>query len=264
MSSDPLPNITPDGSDDDSSEPPQTVTPEEMLDVLTNGRFDTEHGAIRWSSNYTFLLTVAHKNKKVLAVYKPQSGERPLWDFPDGTLCYRERAAYVTSEALGWDVVPPTVLRKDAPRGLGSVQFYVDHDPNHHYFNFDSSMMPQLQRLALFDAIVNNADRKGGHCIVDERGHLWGIDHGLTFHPANKLRTVIWDFSGKPVPQHLLDDLQKLCAALDDTTSAYRVQLDPLIEPSEIKALTRRVHRILASGCYPEPGPGPNYPWPPV
>lgn len=242
----------------------EMLPPAQTLDILNNGRFDVEHGAIRWSSNYTFLLTMEHDGTKILAVYKPQKGERPLWDFPDGTLCYRERASYFISSTLGWDFVPPTVLRDDAPRGLGSVQFYVDHDPNYHYFNFDETMKPQLKRLALFDALVNNADRKGGHCIVDSRGHLWGIDHGLTFHPANKLRTVIWDFAGEPVDQPLMDDVQTLCGKLDDEKSQLMQTLGTLIDASEIRALTRRVHQILSSGVYPHPGPGPNYPWPPV
>lgn len=243
---------------------PTPVSIERALEILEKGRFDTEHGAIRWSSNYTFLVTVAHEDAEVMAVYKPQRGERPLWDFRDGTLCYRERATYLTSVALGWPVVPPTALRNDGPHGLGSLQFYIDHDPDYHYFNFDESLLPQLQRLALFDALVNNADRKGGHCLVDAAGQLWGIDHGLTFHTANKLRTVIWDFAGEPVPQHLLNDVQKFCADLNKKDSSLRKQLGALLEASEIVALDRRVNAILRTGKYPQPGPGPNYPWPPV
>lgn len=254
-------------SDSDSIELPphaQNLPAEQVMEILTKGRFDVEHGAIRWSSNYTFLLTMTYDGTDILVVYKPQSGERPLWDFPDGTLCYRERTSYFLAQTLSWEVVPPTVLRDDAPRGLGSVQFYVDHDPNYHYFNFDDSLKPQLKRLALFDVLINNADRKGGHCIVNSDNHLWGIDHGLTFHPANKLRTVIWDFAGEPVDQPLLDDVESLCSQLDDESSDFNAKLSKLVDASEVRALGRRVRRILASGEYPQPGPGPNYPWPPV
>lgn len=234
-----------------------------VLQTLENGKFDEEHGVIRWSSNYTFLVSVCDGDTKVMAVYKPQRGERPLWDFPDGTLCYRERAAFLTSEELGWQIVPPTVLR-DGPRGFGSVQFFIDHDPEYNYFSFDESMIPQLKRLALFDFLVNNADRKGGHCIVDNLDHLWGIDHGITFHGSNKLRTVIWNFAGEPVSQALLDDVQKLCMSLDDPQNPFRKSLEGLLHEAEIRSFHRRIDKVLKGGRYPVPGPGPNYPWPPV
>lgn len=241
----------------------QGISSHHVLQTLENGKFDEEHGVIRWSSNYTFLISICDNDTKVMAVYKPQRGERPLWDFPDGTLCYRERAAFLTSEELGWQIVPPTVLR-DGPRGFGSVQFFIDHDPDYNYFSFDEKMIPQLMRLALFDYLVNNADRKGGHCIVDSQDHLWGIDHGITFHSSNKLRTVIWNFAGDSVPQPLLDDVQKLCMNLEDTQNSFRKKLEGLLHEAEIRAFQRRIDRILKNGKYPAPGPGPNYPWPPV
>lgn len=241
----------------------RVISFETALDVLAYGAFDVEHGIIRWSSNYTFLISLAHADNNLMAVYKPQAGERPLWDFPDGTLCLRERAAFVTSAALGWDLVPPTVLR-DGPRGLGSVQFFIDHDPEQHYFEFDDSMIPQLMRLALFDAIINNADRKGGHCILDCRGRLWGIDHGISFHAAHKLRTVIWDFAGQPVPEPLLRDVAALGDQLADPASAYRLEMLTLINAAEMDSLARRVRRLVERRVYPLPGPGPNQPWPPI
>ncbi|MDX1991353.1 MAG: SCO1664 family protein [bacterium] len=253
-------------SDENPQDEPKgtPITFERALEVLTKGKIDTEHGSIRWSSNYTFLVSVTHEDSGVMAIYKPQRGERPLWDFPDGTLCYRERAAFLTSEAVGWQLVPPTVLREDAPRGLGSLQFYIDHDPDYNYFSFDESLLPQLMRLTLFDFLVNNADRKGGHCLVDSQNHLWGIDHGLTFHPAHKLRTVVWNFAGQPVPEALLMDVECLLQKLDDTKGEYRTALCQLISEPEMHALHARIRRLLKTRHYPNPGPGPNYPWPPV
>lgn len=250
-------------SDQTPGEDSAGITFDRVMEVLEKGKIDAEHGAIRWSSNYTFLISVAQDDTEIMAVYKPQRGERPLWDFPDGTLCYRERAAFLTSEALGWQIVPPTVLR-DGPRGLGSIQFFIDHDPEYNYFSFDESLLPQLMRLAAFDYLVNNADRKGGHCLVDSQNHLWGIDHGITFHASNKLRTVIWDFAGQPVPDTLLEDIEKLCVTLENPQDTFRQQIDRLLHDAEVRAFQKRIHRILKTKQYPQPGPGPNYPWPPV
>jgi hypothetical protein len=252
---------TPESDDNDSGF--EAIGFDQVLEILEKGEFEKEHGSIQWSSNYTFLTSVSYDHKSVTGVYKPQRGERPLWDFPDGTLCYRERASFLVSEALGWKIVPPTVLR-EGPRGLGSLQFYVDHDPDYHYFSFDESLTAQLMRLSLFDVLVNNADRKGGHCIVDSQGHLWGIDHGITFHAANKLRTVIWNFAGNPIPQILMDDVEALCARLDHPEDDIICELQKLLNAREMNSFTRRVRFLLNEPLYPTPGPGPNYPWPPV
>jgi hypothetical protein len=233
------------------------------LEVLEKGKVDKEHGIMRWSSNYTFLISLSYDNDRLLSVYKPQKGERPLWDFPDGTLCKREVASFLTSEALKWSLVPPTVLR-DGPRGLGSVQLYIEHDSEINYFSFDETIVPQLMKLAAFDYIVNNADRKGGHCLLDSAGHLWGIDHGITFHTAPKLRTVIWDFAGQPIPDSILEDLDGLCDQLTDVNNPYRAQLATYISEREITAFQSRVRELVRSRKYPQPGNGPNYPWPPV
>lgn len=246
-----------------ANDPRQPVTVQRLLDALRCGDVTEEYGVMRWSSNYTFLVSITHDDIQTMAVYKPQKGERPLWDFPDGSLCYREMAAFLTSQALGWDLVPPTVLR-DGPHGLGSLQFYIEHDPEVNYFTFDESMRPQLSRLAAFDYVVNNADRKGGHCLVDPEGHLWAIDHGITFHSAPKLRTVIWDFAGETIPDEHLADLDKLCGQIEDEASPYRLALGELISSHEITTLRARVKQLLRTRRYPLPGPGPNYPWPPV
>lgn len=245
------------------SEQPQKLPLDRVLEILDTGEVDTEHGILRWSSNYAFLVTVRLDGDVVNAVYKPQRGERPLWDFPDGTLCYRETAAYITSKELCWELVPPTVLR-EGPRGLGSFQYFIDHDPQVNYFSFDETMIPQLKRMAVFDYLVNNADRKGGHCLVDPDGHLWGIDHGITFNSVHKLRTVIWDFAGQNISEALLSDIARLCATLDDPVSPYTDQLRKLLSGAELRAFQNRMRHLLKYRRYPQPGPGPNYPWPPV
>ena len=248
---------------EDASPQSTAITIERVLDILESGTINEIDGLIRWSSNHTFLTSVTHDAIQLPVVYKPQLGERPLWDFPDGTLCQRERAAFLASEALDWQVVPPTVLR-EGPRGHGSVQFFVEHDPDYHYFEFDSSLLPQLARIALFDVIINNADRKGGHCIVDSRGHLWGIDHGISFHAVHKLRTVIWDFEGQPVPQILLADVERVAGKMHDPEDPFHQEISTLLSPRESSALVQRLDRLLTEKCYPVPGPGPNHPWPPV
>jgi hypothetical protein len=251
-------------SENPNDTPSQGITIPQVVEILNKGTIEAEHGVMRWSSNYTFLVSVSHEGTSVMAVYKPQKGERPLWDFPDGTLCHREVAAFLTSQELGWMIVPPTVLR-DGPRGLGSVQFFVDHDPEMNYFSFDTAKLPQLMRLAAFDYVVNNADRKGGHCLVDNQGHIWGIDHGITFHSAPKLRTVIWDFAGQPIPEALITDLERTCQQAEDEASAYSQSMHGLISDREYTALQKRINTLLKTKRYPQPGPsGPNYPWPPV
>ncbi|HLY28962.1 MAG TPA: SCO1664 family protein [Aggregatilineales bacterium] len=245
------------------SEPHEPFDQEEILRLLNCGSMHEEHGMLRWSSNYTFLVTIADGDDQMLAVYKPQRGERPLWDFPDGTLCCRETAAYVVSDALGWQIVPPTVLR-DGTRGLGSVQFYVQNNPEVNYFSLDETFGEQLMRFAAFDYVINNADRKGGHVLLAPGGHLWGIDHGIGFHAAPKLRTVIWDFAGKSIPDPFLADIERLYGLVEDSRSRFRLELDRLLADSEVSALMARIRRVLQRREFPRPGPGPNYPWPPV
>lgn len=248
----------------DANEPEiSPISPDEALTILRDGDIDTEYGMLRWSSNYAFLLGVKKEMREVTAVYKPQRGERPLWDFPDGTLCNREYAAYLTSQQLGWQIVPPTVLREGS-HGLGTIQFFIEHDPQVNYFSFDETLKPQLERIALFDVLVNNADRKGGHCLLDPQDHIWGIDHGITFNAQHKLRTVIWDFADEPISETLMRDIERLSCDLEDETNAYRLEMRKLLTRGEMNAFAARVRVTLKNGKYPVPGAGPNYPWPPV
>jgi uncharacterized repeat protein (TIGR03843 family) len=247
----------------DSSATTRPLDTARMLRLLSRGVMREEYGMLRWSSNYAFLVSISDDEMTSLAVYKPQRGERPLWDFPDGTLCCREVAAFVVSNAFCWEIVPPTVLREGL-RGLGSVQMFISNNPEVNYFSLDDGHADALRRFAAFDYIINNADRKGGHCLVDPDNHLWGIDHGIGFHTAPKLRTVIWDFAGQPVPESVLKDVQRVCAQVEDPCTPVRIELNRLLAEPEIQAMLARMRRLLQRREYPRPGPGPNYPWPPV
>jgi hypothetical protein len=218
-------------------------------------------GLLPNSSNYTFLARATAGDDQVLAVYKPRRGEMPLWDFPEGTLCRREVAAYVVSRELGWPNVPPTVLR-EGPEGLGSAQLFVEFDPSQHYFTLEGTHAAEFRRVALFDMVVNNADRKGGHCLLAPDGTIWVVDHGVCFNEEPKLRTVIWEHVGEPIPEELLGDVRALLERLH--TSDLRSELDELLSRGELDALDERMDSVLAAGVFPEPGPGRPYPWPPV
>lgn len=235
-------------------------SPPPILTILELGAI-TLQGLLPWSSNYTFLLRVCHENQEVQAVYKPRHGERPLWDFPTGTLCSRERAAFLISDLLGWNLVPPTILR-EGPHGLGSIQWFIPHDPQIHYFTLEGQFPEQEQRFVLFDALANNADRKAGHILLGEEDHLWGIDHGICFHEEYKLRTVIWAYAGIPIPPHLLTDLQTFQEKLKMPSTAWREEIATLLSHREIKALENRVARLCRTQTFPDPGPGRHYPWP--
>jgi len=237
------------------------VTATRVLTALGQGEMEMK-GLLPWGSNYTFLVYINYEELRLPAVYKPMRGERPLWDFPEGTLYKRETAAYVVSEALGWGFVPPTVAR-DGDEGPGSVQFFVDVDPESHYFNFKEDDKEILKPIVLFDILANNADRKGGHILRDRRGEVWAIDHGLCFHAEPKLRTVVWDFAGEEIADDALQSLNKSGAMLNPPSDLLTL-LTQLLAPDEIAALRRRADRLLRTGCFPEPGPGRNYPWPPL
>lgn len=230
----------------------------EILESLAEGELEIL-GLLPRSSNYTFLARVAGGD--TLAVYKPRRGEAPLWDFPDGTLCQREVAAYALARELGWPDVPPTVMR-DGPEGPGSVQLFVEFDPNHHYFTMVGSRPDDFRRIALFDVVVNNADRKSGHCLLAADGHVFTVDHGVCFHEAPKLRTVIWDFQGEAIPDPLADDLAGLAVAL--AGEALCEKLTPLVSEREIDAVRHRLDALLSTRRFPEPGQGRPYPWPVV
>jgi hypothetical protein len=241
--------------------PALELTPEQIAEVLTGGDLEVV-GRMRFSSNATFLVEARAGEVMIPAVYKPRRGERPLWDFPDGTLCNREAAAYELSRGLGWGIVPVTVLRPDGPLGAGAVQRFVDHDPDEHYFTLLEAHEDRFRQFAVFDVLANNTDRKGGHCLHDRVNDvIVGIDHGLTFHPHWKLRTVIWDFAGEAVPPGLADDVCRVVAELDDGPAGRA--LSALLAPDELAALGMRAAELVSEGRFPEPEPGYHaVPWP--
>jgi hypothetical protein len=251
-----------------------------ILSVLENGEIILK-GKFVWGSNYTFLAEVDYDGQVIQAVYKPSRGERPLWDFPAASLAHREAAAYLVSEALELHMVPETVYRRKAPVGPGSLQRFIEHNPEYHYFNFNGEDHQRLRPVALFDLVINNADRKGGHILFDESDHIWLIDHGICFHVEDKLRTVIWDFAGEPIPQDLRPALEKLLALLQPSQELVhpslaaidpRANASPLVaslrkhlSAGEVKALTARTRLLLEIGRFPNPDPERRpYPWPPL
>jgi uncharacterized repeat protein (TIGR03843 family) len=234
-----------------------------ILDILQGGEM-TLRGQFVHGSNYTFLAAIQHDQQEFPAVYKPTRGEQPLWDFPAGTLSYREVAAYLVSEALGWQLVPPTVYRRKAPLGPGSVQLFIEHDPEYHYFSFRPEDRQRLRPVVLFDYIINNADRKGGHILIDANNHLWLIDHGICFHVEDKLRSVVWDFSAEAIPSDLLADMTRFETQFDQP-GGIAAALEDLLSVAELRALRRRTRRLIDTGCFPNPSSNRRpYPWPPV
>jgi uncharacterized repeat protein (TIGR03843 family) len=242
----------------------------------------TLHGRVMPASNATFVGEIAGR----LVVYKPVAGERPLWDFPDGTLAEREEAAYVVSEALGWDIVPFT-FRRGGPHGLGMVQLWQEPDPVQEPVTLvHDTVVPEgfrfvfeglddrdrvvslvhedsaeLRRMAVFDAVVNNADRKGGHVLAMTDGHRYGVDHGLTFHVEHKLRTVLWGWAGELLTDGDRACLEQLAERLEHDLGD---RLHAFVTPHEVEATRRRVKRLLRVGTLPEPGQGWRaIPWPP-
>lgn len=225
------------------------------VEVLTRGDL-TVKGRLPWSSNATFLVEATLDGVAALGVYKPERGERPLWDFPRG-LYRRELAAWHLSEALGWGLVPLTVPR-EGPYGRGSVQLFVKADFEQHYFTLreDERHHDRLRRICAFDLIANNADRKSGHCLLGEDGAVYAIDNGLCFHVEPKLRTVIWEFGDEPLPPALLDDLHRLGAG------RLPPALGELIDAGERRALLKRARALVKTGHFPSETGGHGYPWP--
>ncbi|HEY5835996.1 SCO1664 family protein [Streptomyces sp.] len=257
-------------------------------EVLTTGEL-TVRGQVREASNAVLYCETVHEGRTVACVYKPVAGERPLWDFPDGTLAQRELAAYLVSEATGWGLVPPTVLR-DGPYGQGMVQLWIesagDQDGALLALTEDAEPAPgwkavaeaqveedrtallvhaddiRLRRIAVLDAVINNADRKGGHLLPAADGRLYGIDHGVTFHTDDKLRTLLWGWAGEPLLAEAVTVLEKLAAELDGSLGE---RLGELLTTAETAALRARVRRLLETGAHPVPGgQWPSIPWPPV
>lgn len=270
--------------------PPRGVTTTDHADavLLAEGEL-TVRGRIREASNAALYCTVTHEGREAACVYKPVAGERPLWDFPDGTLAGREIAAYQVSEATGWGLVPPTVLR-DGPHGEGMCQLWIDATPEAELLALVDGEEPgpgwkavgfaevgegrtallvhaddvRLRRLAVLDAVINNADRKGGHLLPTRDGRLYGIDHGVTFNAEDKLRTLLWGWAGEPLTEEARDVLGVLRKELAEG-GALAASLAPLITRAEIDATRARVASLLASGVHPQPGGRwPAIPWPPV
>ncbi|CAL9407876.1 hypothetical protein SUDANB176_01599 [Streptomyces sp. enrichment culture] len=270
--------------------PPRSVTTADPAAavLLAEGEL-TVRGRIREASNAALYCTVTHEGREAACVYKPVAGERPLWDFPDGTLAGREVAAYEVSEATGWGLVPPTVLR-DGPYGEGMCQLWIETVPGAELLALVDGEEPEpgwkaigfaevgegrtallvhadderLRRLAVLDAVINNADRKGGHLLPTAGNRLYGIDHGVTFNVEDKLRTLLWGWAGEPLTDEALDVLKGLRKALADG-GALAARLGPLITPAEIDATRARVESLIATGTHPEPGgQWPAIPWPPV
>lgn len=233
-----------------------------ILAILREGELQLE-GRIAWGSNYTLLGIASVDDVELTIIYKPRRGEQPLWDFAEGTLCVRERAAYLLAALAGWEIIPPTILR-EGPFGYGSVQLFIEHDPETHYFNFqgETRFDSQLQVIVLFDWIANNADRKGGHVLVDGDDKLWGIDHGLCFNVEYKLRSVIWEYAGIPFSAEQTATLTQLRERLGD--QEISAELASLLSPSEFEIMLRRLDLLIDAGVFPQPGPDRHYPWPPV
>jgi uncharacterized repeat protein (TIGR03843 family) len=251
----------------------------DILHILQHGKLKIK-GEFLWGSNYTFFVAVENGDGSIKAVYKPTRGERPLWDFPVASLAKREAAAYLVSQELGWELVPPTVYRKQGPIGVGSLQVFIEHDPEYHYFNFSEEDRQRLRPTVLFDLIINNADRKGSHILFDPERHIWLIDHGICFHVENKLRTVIWDFVGEQIPAELIDDLsvfeQKLVSPLDpghlpddevdyESDKIFYSSLRLYLQRKEIASMKQRIRKLIKDPRFP--GPDPNHrpvPWPAI
>ena len=220
-------------------------------------------GLLHGASNYTFLASLApHAPSELRAVYKPARGESPLWDFEAGTLYRREVAAYELSKVLGWPRIPPTVVRSRAPHGVGAMQAFVEAD-GRHFLGHSKSRRETWIRVALFDVIANNADRKSGHCLFDPKNDVWVVDHGLTFHVDDKLRTVIWDFSGQALPDDLCQDVERTLGELERGSLGETMR--ELITAAEVRVLKRRVRGVLDPDWrFPEPTSAWSIPWPPV
>jgi uncharacterized repeat protein (TIGR03843 family) len=229
------------------------------LRVLACGELTVE-GRLVDASNATLYCSVALDGLTAACVYKPVRGERPLWDFPDGTRAGREMSAYLVSVASGWAIVPPTVMR-EGPFGPGMCQLWIDVDEGVDLAGLARSDHPDLQRMAVFDAVVNNADRKGGHLLPTPDGRVYGVDHGVCFSSEDKLRTLLWQWRGLPLTDEAVDVLSRLRAELE---GALGEGLHEHLTRREVAATVRRVDRLLATGLHPEPsGDWPAIPWPP-
>ncbi len=232
-------------------------------DLLRDGELRVV-GRLVDASNATLFCEVTDDGLTAACVHKPSAGERPLWDFPDGTLAHREVAAYVVSQATGWDLVPPTVMRT-GPFGLGMCQLWVDAEEGVDLADLAVSDHPDIVRMVVLDAVINNADRKGGHLLPRSDGRVQGVDHGVTFSVEDKLRTLLWQFAGQPCPSEVLDRVRSLRSQLGaDLDGPLAEELLDLLTREEVVAAASRIDRLLDSRRFPEPGSEwPPVPWPP-
>jgi hypothetical protein len=237
------------------------LSPGETLELLRTAEIDGL-GLHPEGSNYVFIARLQPDGggEPILAIYKPATGERPLRDFPRGTLYRRETAAYELGTALRWPDIPPTVIR-DGPHGVGSVQLFIDGQPDTNYFSMRDDHLERFEAIALFDIITNNADRKGGAVLLDRDDRLWAIDHGLTFNPHARLRTVMWEFCGDPISQALVGDLKELGATLGSGTP-LGARLRELLSDEEVEQLQDRVEQVVQDPVFPMLDPDRNVPWP--
>lgn len=235
--------------------------PEEELNaILLQGKFGGLK-LIPWGSNYTFVAPLCDEatGQEYAVIYKPMRGEAPLWDFPNGTLYKREYCAYLVSRALGWNFVPPVVVR-DGPHGIGTVQLFVDVDERRQYYDFQETHAHELKRIAIFDFITNNADRKAGHCLLGSNNMIWAIDHGICFNHVPKLRTVIWDFAGQPIPDDICQDL--IALATDSLRlSRLRAELEEWLDRREIELFFERLEYLLNNPQFPGLTSRRQIPW---
>tara|TARA_B110000014_G_C20094508_1_gene573516 strand:- start:240 stop:1010 length:771 start_codon:yes stop_codon:yes gene_type:complete len=207
-------------------------------------------GLVQQGSNYTFIVELQSETINFWGIYKPSKGERPLWDFPYGTLHNRERCSYIVSDFLGWNIVPPTVIR-EGPHGEGSMQFCVHYDGESNYYTLKESYEDRMVLIACFDLLVNNTDRKPGHCFRSTDGRIWGIDHGLTFHVEPKLRSVIWDFCGHELYSEKLDDIARLRIELDQSESNLSKELLDLLDKEEFEIFRKRIDNFISDPKLP-------------
>jgi uncharacterized repeat protein (TIGR03843 family) len=261
---------------------PWNPNDDDIETIMLNSEFKDLRQFSR-ASNYVFLATLTHPQfREGLVVYKPAQGEQPLWDFPPN-LYQREVAAYQLSRLLNWNIIPPTIIKPDGPHGIGSIQLFINHDPNEHYFylqetlgisgeiNYEKSNSVKrtnplvkldysFLKLAILDIIINNADRKAGHILRDQEDNIWGIDNGLSFHTERKLRTVIWDYSGVEIPTDWSSQLEKLHALITDSSSDQ--QLFSMLSEEEISAMLARLENLIKTGTLPEMFYERCVPWP--
>ena len=249
MSSDLNSGLDPDSNSDSNSDSSSGPT---ATEIIRHGEI-ISYQLAPLGSNYTFMVKIELDGSEGLAIYKPKEGEAPLWDFPSGTLYIREYAAYLLSEALGWDLIPFTIIR-DGPYGIGSVQQFVEHDPKQNYYTLEEGCADQLRTIACFDLVANSTDRKANHLLMADGGKIWSIDHGLTFHAEMKVRTVIWDFCSEPIPDELLNSLTQLRERLDspvETLPSLIKELVTLLPSEEVDALKRRMDWVLEEKIFP-------------